>query len=99
MVEGFTGGIYAGGVSHLNTSAVEGAYWIKGTPVELGGALARLDTDTYAEPWDTATVVLNLHLHERFNAKLQITHSWIWSRFGIPGEDFRESRVQIQYVW
>jgi len=99
VVEAFSGGIYAGGVTHIDSAAVEGAYWIPGSVLELGGALARFDTDTYTEAWNTATVVVNLHLTEQLNSKLQITHSWISSRFGIPGEDFQETRIQTQYLW
>jgi len=36
---------------------------------------------------------------KRYLAKLQISHRWISDRFGVPNEDFRETRLQVQYVW
>jgi hypothetical protein len=99
VVPGFSGGIYVDGETTGDTVSIEGAYWIEGTAVELGGALNRLDFDAFTEPWDTATLVLNLHAWKWFPGKLQLTHSWLVSRFGIPDEDFQETRVQIQYVW
>ncbi len=96
---GFTGGIYASGEADLEVAAVEGAYWIPRSVVELGGALSRLEADTYADTWDTATGVLNLHLNEQINTKLQITYSWISNRRGDPDDDIEEARVQLQYVW
>ncbi len=99
VAEDFTGGLYLGGVTHLDVAAVEGGYWIRGSSVELGGALSRLDADGYSETWDNSTLALNLHKRDKFYGKLQISHSWISSRHGIPGENFQETRVQVQYVW
>ncbi len=81
----------AGG-NHLAVAAVEGGYRIRGSPVELGGALSRLDADGYAVPWDQATLASNLHAWSRFFGKLQISHSWTSSRRGVPGADFQETR-------
>lgn len=102
VVAGFTGGIYVGGETDLDVAALEGGYWFQDTPFELGAALARLDTDGYAEAWESATLALNLHgwrWVSWFGGKLQISHEWIFSRKGVPGDDFRQSRVQFQYVW
>ena len=99
MVPDFTGGVYVGGVTHLDVAAVEGGYRIRSSPVELGGALSRIDADGYAEPWDKATLALNLHGWSRFFGKLQISHSWAASRRGVPGEDFRVTRVHVEYAW
>jgi hypothetical protein len=99
VVPDFTGGIYEDGETNGDSASIEGGYWVPRTGLEFGGAFNRLDFDTYAEPWDTATLVLSLHGWKWFDGKLQITHSWLLSRFGIPDEDFQETRVQIQYVW
>lgn len=99
VVNGFTGGLYRDGEAELDVAAVEGAYWLAGTPIELGGALSRVQADTYEDEWDTATAVVNIQLRERLGMKLQISHSWIYNQRGMPGDDFRETRVQIQYVW
>jgi len=66
--------------------------------VELTGGLSQLDSDGYLTPWKVQLAGLNLNL-EKFLGKLQITHSWISNRFGLPDEDFQETRIQAQYVW
>ena len=99
VAEAFTGGIYVDGVTHLDVAAVEGGYRIRGSPVELGGALSRLDADGFAQPWDQATLALNFYAWSRFFGKLQISHSWTSSRRGVPGADFQETRVQVEYGW
>lgn len=99
VAEKFDGGLYIGGVTHLDVAAVEGGYRFSGTPVELGGAVSRFDADGYTDAWDKLTLALNLHALHRFNAKLQISHCWDSSRNGIPGNDFQETRIQLQYVW
>jgi hypothetical protein len=99
VCKGFSGGIYANGETRLDIAAAEGGYRLRRFPVELGGALERFDADGYAEPWEKTTLVLNLHGLERFNSKLQVSHGWISNRQGVPGEDFQETRIQLQYVW
>jgi hypothetical protein len=102
VAENFTGGIYVGGETTLEAAAVEGSYWFGRSPVELGAALSQLDADGYAEPWESASLVVNLHGSRWINwltGRLQLSHEWIFSRNGVPGEDFRQTRVQIQYVW
>jgi len=95
----FSGGLYVGGDTHLDVFAVEGGYRFSRSPVELGGELSRFEADGYADAMDRATLVLNLHGLDRFNAKLQISHGWMSSRGGVPGDDFQETRIQLQYFW
>jgi hypothetical protein len=99
VADGFTGGLYVDGTTHLDVAAVEGGYWLPGTLVELGGALSRIDADGYAHSGKRHGVVLNLHGSERFNTKLQVSHDWIFNRKGVDSQDFQETRLQIQYVW
>lgn len=102
VVPDFTGGIYVGGGTDLEVAAIEGGYWIRNRPVELGAALARLEADGYSEAWESATLTLNLHgwrWVSWFTGRLQISHEWTFSRQGVPGDDFRETRVQFQYLW
>jgi hypothetical protein len=99
VVDDFTGGVYVDGEAKFDVFAIEGAYWLGRIPIELGGALSSLDSDGYQEAWETATAVVNVHGLEKFSAKLQLTHSWVFNRFGIPSEDFQETRIQLQYVW
>jgi hypothetical protein len=100
--EDFTGGLYVDGETRLDAAAVEGSYWFGRSPFELGAALARIEADGYTEPWDSASLVLNLHgwrWIRWFGGKVQMSHEWVFSRRGVPGEDFRQTRVQVQYVW
>lgn len=99
VAKSLTSGIYVDGVTHLDVSAIEGGYRIRGTPVEFGGALTRLEADGFSDPWDKATLVLNLYGWWNFFGKLQISHSWTSSRLGVPGADFQETRVQTGYGW
>ena len=99
VAESFTGGIYVDGVTHLDVAAIEGGYRIRGTPVEFGGALTRSKADGFSDPWDKATLALNLYGWGKFFGKLQISHTWASSRRGVPGADFQETRVQTEYGW
>jgi phosphate-selective porin OprO/OprP len=99
LIPDFTGGLYVDGATELNSMAVEGGYWIPGRLIEVGGSLSRIDADGYIEPWDTAGLALNIHWLEKYNAKLQITHTWIFSRNGVPDLDFQQTRIQAQYAW
>jgi phosphate-selective porin OprO/OprP len=98
VVEGFTGGVYLDGETDLEVALVEAGYRIPGSWVHLTGGLSRVDSKGYATPWKEQVVGLNLN-PKRYLAKLQISHRWIFDRFGVPNEDFRETRIQVQYVW
>ena len=68
--------------------------------MELALAATRLDTDSYREPWHEWILGVNVDLQDKYHlAKLQITSRWISNRFGLPGADFMETRLQVQYVW
>jgi len=99
LLPGFTGGIFTDGDTRLKVSAVEGAYRIRRSFVELGGALSRTDADGFQDTSRAATAVVNLYMVRRYMYKLQISHTWNSSRHGVPGDDFQTTRVQFQYVW
>lgn len=98
VAEGFTGGIYVDGVTHVDSAAIEGGYRIRGTPLELGGALERIERDGSSDAWDKATLAVNVYGWWLLG-KVQISHTWVSSRFGVSGADFRETRVQAEYRW
>jgi hypothetical protein len=100
VVGDFTGGIYIDGRTRMVSAAIEGSYTIRRSPVELGGALAESEADGYERPWREATLQLNLRgIARQLGSKIQVSHTWLSNRFGIAEEDFRETRIQIQYVW
>jgi hypothetical protein len=98
VVEGFTGGIYVDGETVLEASLLQVGYRIPGSWVQMTGALSRLDSDGYVTPWKERIVGLNLD-PRKYLGKLQISHRWISDQFGVPNEDFQETRLQVQYVW
>jgi len=99
VADDFTGGIYLAGDADAKTSTLQSAYRIARRRVQSAAGATRFDVQTYVEPWTEWILGFNLDLQERYLAKLQITTRWISSRFGLPGEDFVETRLQVQYVW
>jgi hypothetical protein len=102
VVRDFTGGIYVDGSTDLEASSALAGQWLPGDWLQVVGGLSRLDSDGYIEPWEESILGLNLEtagLLRSILGKLQITHRWISNRFGIPDEDYQETRFQIQYVW
>ena len=99
MADDFTGGIYLAGDADAKTSTLQSAYRIARRRVQFAAGATRFNVQTYVEPWTEWILGFNLDLQERYLAKLQITTRWISSRFGLPGQDFLETRLQVQYVW
>ncbi len=55
--------------------------------------------DTLVDDWDQARLAVNVYAGRKGLFKVQIAHTWDWSRRGEPGNDLQETRIQLQYVW
>ena len=98
VADDLTGGIYLAGETEFETSTLQSGYWLA-RRVQLAAGATRFDTESYLEPWTEWILGVNLDFQDEYLSKLQITSRWISNRFGLPGADFMETRLQVQYVW
>ena len=94
----FTGGVYLAGETRGAASTIQSGYWIHRL-VQLAAGATRFDTRSYLEPWKERILGINFDLQDKYHSKLQITGRWIDNRFGVPGQDYFEVRLQTQHIW
>ena len=99
VVDDFDGGIYVDGETDLRVGALQGGYYVLGSRLEATAGLTFIDSDSSKNTTRHGIVGLNVYMSENYQSKLQVSHRWIFNDAGDPSADFREIRIQLQYVW
>lgn len=99
VVGDFTGGIYSDGETDITSGVFQAGYFVIDSRLEITAGYTSIEAEAERSGSDHWIAGLNFHLIDKYQAKLQIAHRWISNDESVAENDFREARIQLQYVW